>query len=219
MYEDIFLRKKVLPEKLKQYGFQENNNNYQYSTDILNSDFRLFISISKNSIPDTTLIEIATNEEYTLYKTYDTGIFVGEVRSAIEKILRDIADKCYETAVFKSKQAINLIEYIRKKHGDELEYLWKKTPNNAIWRRKDNKKWYGVLLTISRHKLGIKSDEIVEIINLRGNQENVKVLVDYQCYYPGWHMNKKYWYTIVLDDSVPLNEIYRRIDESYLLVK
>ena len=30
-------------------------------------------------------------------------------------------------------------------------------------------------------------------------------------------MNKKHWYTILLDDSVPLEEICRRIDRSYLL--
>lgn len=37
------------------------------------------------------------------------------------------------------------IEYVRKKYGDELEFLWTKFPDNAAWRRKDNRKWYGVL--------------------------------------------------------------------------
>lgn len=36
-------------------------------------------------------------------------------------------------------------------------------------------------------------------------------------YYPGWHMNKKHWYTIILDGSVSLEQICRKIDESYLL--
>jgi len=36
---------------------------------------------------------------------------------------------------------------------------------------------------------------------------------------PGWHMNKKHWYTIVLDGSVLTNEICRRVNDSYMLAK
>jgi len=35
---------------------------------------------------------------------------------------------------------------------------------------------------------------------------------------PGYHMNKKLWNTIILDDSIPQGEIERMIDNSYLLV-
>ena len=36
---------------------------------------------------------------------------------------------------------------------------------------------------------------------------------------PGWHMNKKHWYTICLNGSVPICEILSRIDASYQLAK
>ena len=32
---------------------------------------------------------------------------------------------------------------------------------------------------------------------------------------PGYHMNKKYWNTITLDDSIPSREVYKMIDHSY----
>lgn len=35
---------------------------------------------------------------------------------------------------------------------------------------------------------------------------------------PGYHMNKKHWNTLILDDSLPANEIKRLIDHSYALV-
>ncbi len=35
---------------------------------------------------------------------------------------------------------------------------------------------------------------------------------------PGYHMNKKHWNTVLLDNSVPDGEIERMIDNSYLLV-
>ena len=44
---------------------------------------------------------------------------------------KDIADRCYETAVFKAEQSVALIAYVREKYGDELEYLGDKFPDNA----------------------------------------------------------------------------------------
>lgn len=64
------------------------------------------------------------------------------------------------------------------------------------------------MLSVSKRKLGISSDEIVEILDLRYSFEKVEKIVDYKKYYPGWHMNKKYWYTIILDGSISLKDIY-----------
>jgi predicted DNA-binding protein (MmcQ/YjbR family) len=47
------------------------------------------------------------------------------------------------------------------------------------------------------------------------NSEEIDVVVDGKKYYPGYHMNKKHWVTICLDGSVPIEEVFRRIDESY----
>ena len=44
-------------------------------------------------------------------------------------------------------------------------------------------------------------------------------MIDKKRYFPGWHMNKKHWYTIILDGSVSTEEICSRIDESYRLAK
>lgn len=35
---------------------------------------------------------------------------------------------------------------------------------------------------------------------------------------PGYHMNKRHWNTVILDDSIPQGEIQRMIDHSYALV-
>ena len=219
MFEDIFLRKKAVPEKLAAYGFQKIRGGYRYGMNILDNAFALEITVGKGIVPDTKLTEIVTGEEYVLYKTDAVGTFVGEVRTAVTNILQDIVNQCYETAAFKAEQSVALIAYVREKYGDELEYLWNKFPDNAVWRRKDNEKWYGALLTVSRRKLGIPSDEIVEIIDLRTEPEAMENLIDNARFFPGWHMNKKHWYTIILDGTVSMDEICRRVDESYLLAK
>ncbi len=36
---------------------------------------------------------------------------------------------------------------------------------------------------------------------------------------PGYHMNKRHWNTVLLDGSVPANEIQRQIDSSWRLIQ
>lgn len=219
MFEELFQNKKAIPEKLESYGFYKDDDVYRYTTKILNDEFALDIIVTNNSLLVTRLTEIVSGEEYVLYKTHFMGKYVETVRSEITRILLDIAEKCYETVTFQAQQSNILISYIREKYGDELEYLWEKSPNNAIWRKKGNHKWYAVLLTLSRRKLGMPSDEIVEIIDLRGAVHEIEQSIDNKFCFPAWHMNKKHWYTIVLDGSVPMDEICRRVDESVILAK
>ena len=40
----------------------------------------------------------------------------------------------------------------------------------------------------------------------------------YKAVRPGYHMNKRHWNTIILDGSVPDDEIFALIDDSYELV-
>ena len=219
MFDELFRRKTVDIQKAILFGFVQSNSNYIYETDILDGSFLLQIVITPDGNIDTKLTEKAIGDEYVLYKTNATGSFVGEVRKAIEAILKQVADQCYNTEIFKSAQAKDIICYVREKYGDELEFLWEKFPDNAIWRRKDNKKWYGALLTVKASKLGFDDDKPIEILDLRIKTENIETTVDNKCFFPGYHMNKKHWYTLLLDGTTTIEEICRRIDESYLLAK
>ena len=219
MFEVIFKRKKLNKNELEKHGFIHDGELYVLQQEIMNNSFTLYITIGENEIPDTKLIEKETNDEYVLYKTDAQGPFVGSIRTEIENILRQIADTCYETTVFKTRQAQMLIEFVRKTYGDELEFLWTKFPDNAVWRRKDNKKWYGAILTVQRNKLGLNSDEVVEIIDLRLQPELMDKQLAKENYYPGWHMNKKSWYTMILDGSISDKELCQRVLESYKLAK
>ena len=140
MFEDIFKRKKPNAIKLCGYGFTDHGDKRLYETEIMDGDFRLFVSVDGFSDVYTDLIDTYTGEPYVLYKTDASGTFVGEIRTAVKKILEEIADACFEQSVFKSDQADMIIKYIGDTYGDEIEFLWPKFPDNAIWRRKDNKK-------------------------------------------------------------------------------
>lgn len=197
------------------YGFTRKDGVWSYETDIMDGSFRLHVFAAENGDVDTQLVEVENGEPYVLYKTGASGAFVGAIRGAVEAVLADIAAACYNASVFKTDQAQMAIEYVREKYGGELEFLWTKFPDNAVWRRKDNQKWYGAILTVNGNKLGLDTDKIVEIIDLRMQAENRETILSRAHYYPGWHMNKKSWYTLVLDGSIPDEEIKLRITESY----
>lgn len=191
MFESIFARKTLSEAKALSFGFTKANGNYVYETEILDGSFHLKVLIFPSGVVDTFLTETDSGEEYVLYKTTAAGSFVGKVKTQIEKVLTDISDFCYYVDIFKATQTKEIISYVREKYGDELEHLWKTSPDNAIFRRKDTKKWYGAILTITKNKLGFDSDEKVEIIDLHVETQNMDALLSRGNYYPGWHMNKK----------------------------
>lgn len=220
MTEVKFKNRKLNTEKLLSFGFENIDNNYTYHMYLVDGQLKLTVKIDHEEKIYTEVVDNSSGDEYVLHLVASAaGSFVGQVKSEYEAALEEIAKKCFDTQIFKSKQAKEVIAYIGKTYGDELEYLWNKFPDNAVVRRKDNQKWYATLLTVSRRKLGFDSDETVEILDLRMMPEDIDKRVDGVKILPGYHMNKKHWTTICLDGSVPIDDICRKTDESYLLAK
>jgi predicted DNA-binding protein (MmcQ/YjbR family) len=193
---------------------------YSYSAYLLDGKFEMIVSVTKDGQQVISeIFDLSTKERYVLHRISNaTGSFVSRVRKEYESVLDSIDTNCCEPHIFKSKNAEQVICYVREKYHDELQFLWKKFPQNAVFRRQDNSKWYAVLLVVSKKKLGLQTDDMVDIIDLRVNSKEIDSLVDGKKYYPGYHMNKKHWVTICLDGSVPIDEVFCRIDESYVLV-
>ena len=208
-----FLNKTIDYQKLLKYGFLKINNYYVYENNIYDNHFKVVVEISKD-IKRSKVVDLVTNQEYILVDIKDAdGSFVYKVREEYQNILNDIIKNCSVPNVFKSVQAKKVIKYVNEKYNDDLEYLWEKFPNNAIFRNKNNNKWYVLLLVLPESKLKLESDKIIDVLNLRYDKnENI---INNQNIFEGYHMNKKNWITIKLDGSVNLNKIYKLIDNSY----
>ncbi|MDE6200596.1 MAG: MmcQ/YjbR family DNA-binding protein [Clostridiales bacterium] len=217
--ERIFKHYKPNFAKLQKFGFVMSDGAYIYDTAIMNGGFALNVKITSSDI-NTEVLDLATGDPYTLFLVEGAGGgFVGAVRTDYENVMLGIAEKCFDKYIFKSDYAQKLIQYVYDTYDDTLEFLWDKFPDNAIWRRKDNQKWYGALLTVTKDKLGLPSDEKVEIIDLRAAAEDIDAIVDGKKFFRGYHMNKKHWITVCLDGSVPLDEIQKMLDVSYDLAR
>ena len=215
----FFIRKRVDNDKLEAYGFTKENETFCYQTKLLDGQFLMEVYINNGEV-QTRLLDIESECEYTLHVVSSAqGEFVGAVRTAYGNVLSDIRNKCFIDDVFKSSSAKAVIQYVSSKYNTPLEFLWKKFPDNAVYRRKDNQKWYAVLLTIARNKIGLDGNSAIEILDLRIDPMQLEQTIDNRKYFPGYHMNKKNWYTICLDGSVENDEMFERIDISYELAK
>lgn len=204
-------------QKLLEYGFILANDLYYFKIDLYHFPFQVVVEIGKNR-KISKVIDLETHDEYLLVDVVSsTGEFIGKVKEEYENILNDIVKKCSTSNVFKSSQAKDVICYIKEKYGDDLEFLWEKSPTSAIWRNQKNSKWYAVLLVLNESKLGLNLDKIVEIIDLKYPKDRINEVIDHYQVFGGYHMNKKSWITVKLDSSMDIVEIYELIDTSYQL--
>lgn len=205
--------RKIIVKSLNDYGFILENNIYKYEKYIMNNEFKIIV-IVENDKMFSKVIEVLFDDEYLMLDIEtSTGEYVGKIRDEYNNIIKDIIDKCTYKDVYKSKQTIKIIDYVRKKYHDELEFLW--DDENAIWRNKKRKKWYAVLMVLSENKINGNSTDKIEVINLRYQKNLINDLIDNRKFFPGFHMNKNNWITIKLDGSVAIKEIYELLDNSY----
>ena len=204
-------------EKLLQYGFKSADGNYVYQTSIIDGQFTLTVTVKDNEIA-AELYDVQAEDLYTLHLVEGAvGAFVGRVRTEYEQAVNDVVQNCFEPDVFKQDFTREIISYAKAKYNDEPEYLWNDLPDAAVIRRKDNRKWYVLLMTVLPKRLGLVGDEPIEIVDLRFDVNELPLKIDGQRYFAGYHMNKKHWITILLDGSVPVEEILDYVDKSYLL--
>ncbi len=107
-----------------------------------------------------------------------------------------------------------VLELARERYGTEAEYLWAKTPTYAVLRH-PNKKWYAALLDIPKSKLGLPGGDLVDILDLQCEPVMAGSLRSLPGIFPGYHMNKEKWITVLLDGTVDFEQITILLDMSY----
>lgn len=90
---------------------------------------------------------------------------------------------------------------------------------NAVFRRKDNLKWFAIVMTVDANKLGIGAFGELDIVNLKCTDEDRERLADVENVLPAYHMNKKRWLTVILDEQEDFDtQLIDLVDKSYCLV-
>ena len=216
--KEIFKNSTVDFSKLESYGFQKKKDCYILSKIFLGGAFEAQIGVDTKGEVSGKVFDLQAEEEYTAIRFEKSiGQFVSSVREAYKDILKEIKQNCFIESYFSSPQANRIAYYLMKKYGNEPEFLWENVSDSAVFRNAKNGKWYGIMMYVDRSKID-KTSGKVEILDIKVEEEQMPEFLLQKGFYPGYHMNKKNWLTVILDDSISDEEIFSLLDQSYQLV-
>lgn len=216
MIENQIFKNCVYDEKkVLEYGFIVSGTNYIYEKNVFNNSFKIVITIKSNGLVIGTIYDLDFNEIYSNYRIESNiGEFAGKIRNVFIALLEDIRDNCFFKNQFVSIQGNRLSRLIKEKYDDNPYFEWDNDPNCGVFKNKETKKWYAIIMNVSRSKFG-GSEEKVDIVNLKIDDKKIPNLLGKPAIYPAYHMNKKYWISVVLDETLNDNYIMELVNESY----
>ena len=71
----------------------------------------------------------------------------------------------------------------------------------AVLRHGGNRKWYALVMRVSRRKFGFDSDEMICGVNLKLPTEMFGSFGAEDGVFPAYHMNKLHWISVLLPDA------------------
>lgn len=213
--DGIFKKFKINENKLIFYGSTKENDIYKYSKTFMNEGFKADIFIDNTGKVQGKVIDLDLNEEYTNFRMENiVGEFVNTVKNEYIKILQDIANNCFEKQYFTFEQTNRITNAINEKYDALPEFLWATSPNHGVFRNVRNNKWFGIIMNIDKSKIISEETGEIEVLNLKLDDDVPKCL-EIKGIYPAYHMNKKSWISIILDNTLPDKEILDLVDISY----
>lgn len=105
---------------------------------------------------------------------------------------------------------------------------WEDAPGYVVYRHGDNRKWFALKFEASKEQLlrlknddaavnGYADGEMVEIVNVKVDAEMIPDVVKVTGFLPAFHMNRKHWVTILLDNEVDAARTKALVEMSYNL--
>lgn len=86
-------------------------------------------------------------------------------------------------------------------YGTEADYPFDEDFETAVLRHSENRKWFALVMRVSRRKFGLNSDETVDVVNLKLPLEMQGSFGKSDGVYPAYHMNKHHWISVLLPDA------------------
>ena len=95
----------------------------------------------------------------------------------------------------------SFLDYCLGTFGTLPDYPFDEDFETAVLRHADNRKWYAIVMKVSRRKFGFDSDEVVDVVNLKLPVELFGSFGAADGVYPVYHMNKLHWISVLLPDA------------------
>jgi len=95
----------------------------------------------------------------------------------------------------------NFFNYCLETYGTEPDYPFEDDFETAVMRHEDNRKWYAIVMRVSKRKFGLNSDDIADVVNLKMPIEMFGSFDTTDGVYPAYHMNKLHWVSVLLSEA------------------
>ena len=86
-------------------------------------------------------------------------------------------------------------------YGTTADYPFDENFETAVLRHRDNRKWYAIVMRVSRRKFGFDCDEVIDVVNLKLPLEMFGSFGISEGVHPAYHMNKLHWISVLLPDA------------------
>ena len=116
-----------------------------------------------------------------------------------------------------NRQTLDL--YIQNTYNTKAEFPWESTPTNAVYRHKDNKKWFALIMDLPKAKLFGTSQATITVMNLKCDPLLIGSLLSEKGIYPAYHMNKSHWISVIIGDTAEEEKVKWLLDLSFELTK
>ena len=93
------------------------------------------------------------------------------------------------------------LSYCLNTYGTSPDYPFDEDFETAVLRHSDNRKWYAIVMRVSRQKFDFDSDEVIDVVNLKLPLEMFGSFGSADGVYPAYHMNKLHWISVLLPDA------------------
>ena len=107
-----------------------------------------------------------------------------------------------------------LLRYAEETYGTLPDYPWEKMPDFAVLRHRDGK-WYGIIMHLAPSVLGLTGNQPLDVMNLKCDPAILGSLLLEPGFLPAYHMNKEHWISVILDGTVPMEQLTMFLDLSY----
>lgn len=215
LVDELFKRYKVKEELLPAFGFAVNDGAFRFTKTISNGAFNLIITVKDKKISGE-LIDTDFGDRYNQIDNDVSGSFIAELKRECSELLLSLREKCFYKENFIFSQSNRITARIKEKYGTGPEFLWDKFPAFGVFRNKINDKWFGIIMNIDKSKIVPTEKGEIEIINVKS--EDVPETLKTKGIYPAYHMNKKSWVSVVLDDTLSDEQVFSLIEKSFEII-
>ena len=112
-------------------------------------------------------------------------------------------------------QRERIIQHIQDRYAAEPEHLWARYPNYAVFRQPASRKWFAAVMDVAKKSLDMIGDGTADVMDVRCGPVLVGSLLAQDGFLPAYHMSKSSWISVLLDETVPDEQIYPLLELSY----